>query len=185
MNVSKIWGGHLTPSGSFGMEWPQNLICLFFFFLTNLSSIQALSFKNVCCLSPTILRCAVGISGVASPICQEGQSEKKNIPFLCLFFPISLFFPDFLPLFPDFWHFFLLSRGHSAPLDPPVAMPLVGVHFVHSLSLSFLPDFLSFFLIFSLFFLIFGIFFLLSRGHSAPLDPPVAMSLVGVHFVSV
>ena len=22
MNMSKIWGGHLTPSGSFGMEWP-------------------------------------------------------------------------------------------------------------------------------------------------------------------
>ena len=22
LNMSKIWGGHLTPSGSFGMEWP-------------------------------------------------------------------------------------------------------------------------------------------------------------------
>ena len=37
-------------------------------------------------------------------------------------------FPDFLPLFPDFWQFFLLSRGAlcplpSAPLDSSVATP--------------------------------------------------------------
>ena len=34
MNMSKIWGGHLTPSGSFRMEWPCFVfVFLFFCFL--------------------------------------------------------------------------------------------------------------------------------------------------------
>ena len=51
-------------------------------------------------------------SSVASPICQEGQSERTFLIF---------------PLFPDFSWFltiFLLSRGALCPLDPPVATPL-------------------------------------------------------------
>ena len=49
--------------------------------------------------------------GVASFICQEGQSAKTFpifSPFSWFFSPL---FPDFLPLFPNFWQFL------SAPLD--------------------------------------------------------------------
>ena len=42
----------------------------------------------------------------------SGEAKWKNLPD---FSPFFLLFPDFLPLFPNFLHFFLLSRGHSAP----------------------------------------------------------------------
>ena len=45
-------------------------------------------------------------SSVASPICQEGQSENR--PDFGLFFPI----------FPDFWQIFRCQGGHSAPPCP-------------------------------------------------------------------
>ena len=65
-------------------------------------------------------------SSVASPICQEGQSER-NCPIFPLFtrflpllsdissfFPwFFLIFPDFFPLFPDFWQFFRCQGWHS------------------------------------------------------------------------
>ena len=70
-------------------------------------------------------------SSVASPICQEGQSER-NFPIFAfssrffLFFPnFSWFFPDFswfsprfFPDFHDFWQFFPCQGWHSAPLPP-------------------------------------------------------------------
>ena len=66
------------------------------------------------------------VCSVASPICQEGQSERTFPNF-----PLFLIFPLFFPLFPDFLPFswflaiFSLSRGALClPLDPPVAMPL-------------------------------------------------------------
>ena len=56
-------------------------------------------------------------SSVASPICQEGQSERTFpiFPIFPDFFPL---FPDFLPLFSNFWQFFRCQEGHSAP-NPP------------------------------------------------------------------
>ena len=65
----------------------------------------------------------VGASGVASPICQEGQS-KRPFPIFALF----IFFPDF-PLFSLIFSLFLvilLLLGATLPhLDPPVATQLV------------------------------------------------------------
>ena len=60
-------------------------------------------------------------SSVASPICQEGQSERTApiLPFLPDFFPFSPIFPDFLlffPLFHNFWQIFRCQWGYSAPL---------------------------------------------------------------------
>ena len=61
-------------------------------------------------------------SSVASPICQEGQSERTF-----LIFP---FLPDIFPLFPDFSLFFLIFgkffavMGRLYPRWPPVATPL-------------------------------------------------------------
>ena len=57
-------------------------------------------------------------SSVASPICQERQSERTLLIFplfliFSLFFPI---FPDFLPLLPDFWQFFRCQGGTLPPL---------------------------------------------------------------------
>ena len=73
-------------------------------------------------------------SSVASPICQEGQSERTFLifaflPNFFLFFPnfLSFFpiFPDFPLFFPDFWLIFCCQGWHSAPLDPPpMATPL-------------------------------------------------------------
>ena len=54
-------------------------------------------------------------SSVASPICQEGQSERT--------FPICPLFSQFFLIFSRFLANFLLSGWHC-PLDPPVAMPL-------------------------------------------------------------
>ena len=58
-------------------------------------------------------------SGVASPICHEGQSERTFL--ICLFFPI---FPDFPPLFPYLGQNFRCQGWHSAPLPPQGATPL-------------------------------------------------------------
>ena len=56
-------------------------------------------------------------SSIASPICQEGQSERTFPIFAfscnCSFFPI---FPDFPLFFPDFWQIFHCQGGHSTPL---------------------------------------------------------------------
>ena len=66
-------------------------------------------------------------SSVASLIWQGGKSEGT--------FPIFSLFPDFFPLFPlflifssfpDLWQIFRCQGGHSAPLDPPVAVPLTS-----------------------------------------------------------
>ena len=65
-----------------------------------------------------------GDSSIASPICQEGQSER-TFPILAFssdfssfsqFLPnFPLFFPIF-PLFPDFWQFFHCQGGTLPPL---------------------------------------------------------------------
>ena len=59
-------------------------------------------------------------SSIASPICQEGQSERTFpiFAFSCRFFLFFPIIPDFPPLFPDFWHFFHCQGWHSAPLTP-------------------------------------------------------------------
>ena len=63
-------------------------------------------------------------SSVASPICQEGQSER-TFPIFAFSSRFFLFFPSFPLLFPDFWHFFWLSGVALCPLaPPPVATPL-------------------------------------------------------------
>ena len=62
-------------------------------------------------------------SCVASPICQEGQSERTFLIFA--FSQFFLFFPIFPPLFPEFWPFFLLSGRALCPPWPLVAMPLL------------------------------------------------------------
>ena len=68
------------------------------------------------------------LSRVASPICQEGQSER-TFPIFALSSQFFLFFPQFFlifsPLFPNFCKFFPCQGWHSAPLCPPVAMPLL------------------------------------------------------------
>ena len=59
-------------------------------------------------------------SCVASPICQEGQSER-TFPIYPLFPNFPLFFPifcDVLPLFSDFWQIFRSQGGHSGLLTP-------------------------------------------------------------------
>ena len=56
-------------------------------------------------------------SGVASPICQKGQSEI-TFPIFTLsswFFCFSWFFPNFSPLFPDFLQIFRVKRGILLP----------------------------------------------------------------------
>ena len=62
-------------------------------------------------------------SSIASPICQEEQSERT--------FPIFAFssrfppsFYQFFHLFPDFWQIFCCQGGHSALLAPILATPL-------------------------------------------------------------
>ena len=65
------------------------------------------------------------ISSVASPVCQEGQSER-TFPIFAFSSRFVLFFHDFSwfpPLFPDF--FFRCQGWHSAPLTSPVATPLL------------------------------------------------------------
>ena len=63
--------------------------------------------------------------GLASPLCQEGQSER-TFPIFAIssqFFLFFLFFPScpdfslFFQNFPSFWQFFLCQGRHSAP--PP------------------------------------------------------------------
>ena len=88
-------------------------------------------------------------SSVASPICQEGQSERTFPIFafssqFFLFFLISPYFfplfhdffplfPDFVPLIPDvftlpnFWQNFRCQGVNSAPLTPLVTMPLKAI----------------------------------------------------------
>ena len=53
-----------------------------------------------------------------------------------LFFPIFpsfLFFPNFLPIFPDFWQIVRCQGRHFAALDPPVATPLVKLTQIHTI----------------------------------------------------
>ena len=84
-----------------------------------------------CCQLANPLSCLNhATSSVASPMCQEGQSER-NFPIFAfssrfvLFFPIfPWFFPDFFLLFPDFGQIFRCQGWHSAPLATPVATPL-------------------------------------------------------------
>ena len=55
-------------------------------------------------------------SSIASPICQEGQSER-NFPIFAFSSRFFLFFPDFpRALFPDFWQIFRCQGWYSAPL---------------------------------------------------------------------
>ena len=74
-------------------------------------------------------------SSIASPICQEGQSER-TFPILAfssqLFLFILIFSQFFLSFFlifslffPDFWQFFHCQGRHSAPLAPILATPLM------------------------------------------------------------
>ena len=84
------------------------------------------------------------VSGVASPLCQEGQSKRtflifafpsrfflffpifslssRNVPdfsqFLPLFPSFSPLFPDFFPLFPIFGIVFRCQGGHAAHCPP-------------------------------------------------------------------
>ena len=60
-------------------------------------------------------RCLI-TSSVASPVCQEGQSERT--------FPILPLFPDFSLFFPIFGKFFAVRGGTLSSLTPPVATPL-------------------------------------------------------------
>ena len=60
-------------------------------------------------------------SSVASPICQEGQSER-NFPifafssrFILFFLIFFLIFPRFFPLFSDLGQIFRCQGWHSAP----------------------------------------------------------------------
>ena len=58
-------------------------------------------------------------SGVASPICQEGQS-KRPFPISAFpIFPFSWLFPDFPPLFPNFWQIFHCHGGTLPHFDNP------------------------------------------------------------------
>ena len=68
------------------------------------------------------------ISGIASPLCQEGKSERI-FPIFALFFPIfpdffplfpifPLFFPNYPPPFPDFWQSFHCHVGTLTPCSP-------------------------------------------------------------------
>ena len=61
-------------------------------------------------------------SSVASPICQEGQSER-TFPIFAFSSRFFLFFPDFSWFSPIFGNF-SLSGVALCPLDPPVATPL-------------------------------------------------------------
>ena len=78
---------------------------------------------------------ALKSSGVASPICQEGQS-KRPFPNFAFSSRFVLFFPNFFPLFPDFplfssifGKFFAMGGGGTLPhLDLPVATPLLKSH---------------------------------------------------------
>ena len=72
-------------------------------------------------------------SSPASPICQEGQSERTFLilPFLPDFFLISPYFSWFYllfpPSFPEFWQISPCQRGHSAPFAPVLATPLLSL----------------------------------------------------------
>ena len=60
------------------------------------------------------LWCWLWISSIASPICQEGQSER-NLPIFAFSSPFFLFFSWF---FSDFWQIFTV-RGGTLPSLPP------------------------------------------------------------------
>ena len=57
-------------------------------------------------------------SSIASPICQERYSER-TFPIFAFSSWFSFFFPDFFPLFLDFWKFCRCQGWHSAPLCHP------------------------------------------------------------------
>ena len=110
INTNLVWSSHNTKgvkfnTGVFVVHWPNtSLVCTHLYVFFTLNSNIAMT------------------SGVASPLCQEGPSEKKNLPDFCLFFLIFFFFPicslisQFFPLFPDFWQIF----RHRGALCPPV-----------------------------------------------------------------
>ena len=70
------------------------------------------------------------VSSVASPICQEGQSER-NFPIFAF---SSRFFLNFSQFFPDF---FADRGGTLPPLATPVATPLSTVYFIFPATFSF------------------------------------------------
>ena len=53
------------------------------------------------------------------------KEPSQFLPFLPDSSSIFPIFPDFSPLIPEFWQFFRCQGWHSAPLEPPVAMPLL------------------------------------------------------------
>ena len=68
--------------------------------------------------------CFTVCSSVASPICQEGQSER-TFPIFAFSSRFFLCFPDFSLFFPIFCKFFAVRGGTlPPPLTPPVATPL-------------------------------------------------------------
>ena len=76
------------------------------------------------------------IGSVASPICQEGQSEIRTVRSFAFSSRFFLFFP---PIFPDvpplFWHqvFFFFSRLSGVargPLPPPIGYATDYYHFI-------------------------------------------------------
>ena len=69
--------------------------------------------NDVVCLS-TGLENDSALSSVASPICQEGQSERI-FPICPLFPNFSLFFPVFCPIFDEV---FDVEGGTLSPLTP-------------------------------------------------------------------
>ena len=75
-------------------------------------------------------------SSIASPICQEGQSER-TFPIFAFSSRFFLFFPDFFPLFPDFWQIFHCQGWHSAPPPPPWLHHCV--HTTHNLTQAQYP----------------------------------------------
>ena len=78
------------------------------------------------CKKPTFsFMLVLSPSSVASPICQEGQSEKKPsrfLPFLLDFSSFFPIFPDFFPIFliffPIFWQIFAVRGGTLPPCHP-------------------------------------------------------------------
>ena len=64
------------------------------------------------------LMCRGSTSWIASPISQEGQSERTFqcfLPFLPIF-PLFPNFPILIPIFPDFWPIFCCQGGTPLPL---------------------------------------------------------------------
>ena len=91
------------------------------------------TWQNLTFLPPPHHLYRVTGSSVASPICQEGQSERtfpivtfssRFFLFFSIFSWFFLSFPNFFPLFPDFWPFFRCQGGYSGPLAPYILLLL-------------------------------------------------------------